>query len=121
VAQESTRFYWEATLETGVDSTIQSDIAVDKITDVYATYEASGTLQFTDRILLFSTVTIKSMIGAISNRVLEGIGVYVNELGLSFDFGNNTISVGKIGLAFDMAWDAAPWARVSHPIGRLTI
>ena len=107
-AQENTRFNWEASLEFGADSTLKSDVAVDELTDVYETFEASGALQLTDRVSLFSTVTIESMTGATSNRAFEDMGFYVNELGLSFSLGDSTVSVGKISPAFGMAWDTAP-------------
>lgn len=106
-AQE-TGFTWEGSLEVGVDSTVDSDDPDAQVSDTYLSFEAAFEVALTDRIGVFGGLTLESVTGAEDDRAFEDLGLYVNELGLRFSFGETVVSAGKISPVFAVAWDAAP-------------
>ncbi|MEH6739669.1 MAG: hypothetical protein V7695_14110 [Sulfitobacter sp.] len=106
-AQEA-RFTWEGSLEIGVDSTVDADDSSAELSDTYLTLEAAFEAALTDRISVFGELTLESVTDAEDDRAFEDLGLYLNELGLRFAFGETFVSVGKISPVFAVAWDAAP-------------
>jgi hypothetical protein len=106
-AQES-RFTWEGSLEVGVDSTVDADDSSAELSDTYLTLEAAFEAALTDRISVFGELTLESVTDAEDDRAFEDLGLYLNQLGLRFAFGETFVSVGKISPVFAVAWDAAP-------------
>ena len=106
-AQDS-RFTWEGSLEVGVDSTVDADDSSAELSDTYLTLEAAFEAALTDRISVFGELTLESVTDAEDDRAFEDLGLYLNQLGLRFAFGETFVSVGKISPVFAVAWDAAP-------------
>lgn len=101
-------FTWEGEIEIGNEQIISSDVAANEIRDTYATITATGTYTFGNGIALFSTLTAESVTDATADRSFDDIGLYVEELGLSFGIGEaTTVSIGKLHPVFGTAWDDA--------------
>lgn len=101
-------FTWEGSLEIGVDSTIASDDSSAELTDTYLVLEAAFAAALTDRISAFGELKLEAVTDAEDDRTFEDLGLYLNQLGLRFAFGETFVSVGKISPVFAAAWDAAP-------------
>jgi hypothetical protein len=108
VSAQETNFTWEGSLEVGVDSTLNADDASAELTDTYLSLEAAFEAAMTDRISAFGGLMLESVADADGDRVFEDLGLYVNELGLRFAFGETVVSAGKVSPVFAKAWDAAP-------------
>jgi hypothetical protein len=106
-AQEA-GFTWEGSLEIGVDSTVDADDPATELTDTYLTLEAAFEAALTNRVSAFGALTLESVTDPIDDRTFDDLGLYVNELGLRFAFGETMVSAGKISPVFALAWDAAP-------------
>lgn len=101
-------FTWEAEIEIGVDSTVSSDDPTAEFSDLYLSIEAAFEAAITDRITAFGGLTLESVTDPTDDRSFDDLGLYVNELGLRFGFGETLVSVGKLSPVFGMAWDDAP-------------
>lgn len=108
LAQDTARLQFEAELEIGVDSTFNSDVAANELTDTYAALNVGLEFAISETVSLFSALTLESVTGPTSSRAFEDIGGYIGEIGLSFNLGNTNLAVGKISPAFGIAWDATP-------------
>ena len=51
---------------------------------------------------------MESVTDPTASRTFDDLGLYIDELGLRFSFGETALSVGKISPVFGVAWDAAP-------------
>ena len=101
-------FSWEGEIELANESVIASDDATAEIRDTFAVITATGTYSFGNGAELFATVTAESLTDATDDRTFDDMGVYVEELGVSFGIGESTtISAGKLAPAFGTAWDDA--------------
>jgi hypothetical protein len=101
-------FSWEGEIEIGNEQVISSDIAGNEIRDTYAIITATGTYTFGSGVEIFSTLTAESITDATDDRAFEDLGLYVEELGVSFGIGEaTTISLGKLHPVFGTAWDDA--------------
>lgn len=99
-------FTWEGEIEIGNEQVVSSDNAANEIRDTYATITATGTYTFGNGVAIFSTLTAESVTDATADRSFDDIGLYVEELGLSFGIGESTtVSVGKLHPVFGSAWD----------------
>ncbi|WP_322865080.1 hypothetical protein U5922_002040 [Aquicoccus sp. G2-2] len=107
-AEEDERASYEIELEIGVDSVVKSDVAANELTNVYGTAEVTLSYALTDRVSAFGGLMLENVTGITGNRAFEDMGLYVAELGLSFDLGKAEVSIGKIHPAFGYVWDAAP-------------
>lgn len=105
---EDSPFSWEASIEIGADSTVKSDIPADELTDVYLTVEGAFDAAIGGGLSAFGAFTLESVTGPTDDRAFEDLGLYVNELGLRYSFGDATVSAGKLSPAFARAWDDAP-------------
>lgn len=101
-------FTWEGELELGVDSTFDADDPAAEITDTYLSLELAFEAALAERLSLFGGLTLESVLDAADDRTFEDIGLYFNELGLRYAFGETSVSAGKISPVFAVAWDAAP-------------
>ncbi|APE42733.1 hypothetical protein BOO69_04325 [Sulfitobacter alexandrii] len=106
-AQDSA-FTWEGSVEVGVDSTVSSDDPTAEFSDTYISIEAAFEAAITDRVTAFGGLTLESITDATDDRAFEDLGLYVDTLGLSFAFGETTLSLGKLSPVFGVAWDATP-------------
>lgn len=107
-AQDTGPFTWEGAIEIGVESTFDSDDPTAELTDAYTSIELGGEAALSENISVFGAITIESVLDPVDDRAFEDIGLYVSELGVSFDLGPATISAGKLSPAFGTAWDATP-------------
>lgn len=105
---ESAGFSYELELEMGIASVIDSDIAANEMTDTYGAANLGLEFAITETITFFSALTFESVIDPVADRTFDDMGLYVGEIGLSFAFGDNSVSLGKISPAFGIAWDATP-------------
>lgn len=101
-------FTWEGEIEIGNEQVISSDTAANEIRDTYLIVTATGSYSFRNGVALFSTLTAESVTDASDDRTFEDMGLYVEELGLSFGIGQaTTVSIGKLHPVFGTAWDDA--------------
>lgn len=107
-AQDNNRFTIETEVEIGIDSTFKSDDPTAELTDVYAVADVGVNFALTDTVSFFTALTFESVLDPTGDRTFEDMGLYVGEIGLSFNLGKTGVSVGKISPAFGIAWDAAP-------------
>lgn len=107
-AQETSRFTYEIETEIGVDSVISSDDPTAEISDTFLSTAVALGFEVTDTVSAFAGLTLESVLDPTDDRAFKDIGLYVDSIGLSFDFGSTVVSVGKFAPAFGIAWDAAP-------------
>ncbi|WP_264212837.1 porin [Leisingera thetidis] len=101
-------FSWEGEIELANESVLSSDDAAAEIRDTFAVITASGAYSFGNGAGLFATVTAESLTDATDDRTFDDMGVYIEELGVSFGIGGSTtVSVGKLHPVFGTAWDDA--------------
>ncbi|MEP1327253.1 porin [Pseudophaeobacter sp.] len=101
-------FSWEGEIEIGNEQVVSSDVAGNEIRDTYAIITATGTYTFGSGIEIFSTLTAESVTDATLDRTFDDMGIYVEELGLSFGLGQaTTVTIGKLHPVFGTAWDDA--------------
>lgn len=101
-------FTWEGEIEIGNEQVISSDVAANEIRNTYAIITATGTYTFGNGMAIFSTLTGESVTDPTVDRTFEDMGLYVEELGFSFDIGESaTLSIGKLHPVFGGAWDHA--------------
>ncbi|KIC09781.1 hypothetical protein RA19_13470 [Leisingera sp. ANG-M1] len=101
-------FSWEGEIEIANESVVSSDDATAEIRDTFAVITASGAYSFGNGVELFTTVTAESLTDAADDRNFDDMGVYIEELGVSFGIGEyTTVSVGKLHPVFGTAWDDA--------------
>lgn len=98
----------EGELEVGVEAITSAEDPDAEVRDVFLSIEVEGELELSDRITLFSSLSLESVTDAEDDRAFEDLGLYVGEIGLAFDLDPVTLSVGKISPAFGSAWDTAP-------------
>lgn len=108
LADDGSRFSYEAELEFAIDSVVSSDVATDELTDTTASLNVGLGFDITDNISLFSALTLETVTDPTDSRAFEDMGLYIGELGLAFNLGGADVAVGKISPAFGIAWDATP-------------
>lgn len=108
LADDGSRFSYEAELEFAIDSVVSSDVATDELTDTTASLNVGLGFDITDNISLFSALTLETVTDPTDSRAFEDMGLYIGELGLAFKLGGADVTVGKISPAFGIAWDATP-------------
>lgn len=108
LADEDTPWSIEAEVEVGVEAITSADDPDAEVTDTFVSIEIEAEVALSERVTLFSSLSLESVTDAEDDRAFEDLGLYVGELGLSFDFDPVTASVGKISPAFGSAWDTAP-------------
>lgn len=108
VYAQDTGFFWEGSVEIGIDSTVSSTDPTAELTDTYLTVGAAFEAALSDRIALFGGLTLESVTDPTADRAFEDLGLYVGELGLQFGFGDTVVAIGKLSPVFGVAWDAAP-------------
>lgn len=99
-------FSWELSLEIGLDEVYSSNTPGNEIRDVYATGEAAGEVAIGDNIAFFAGLTWESITGPTADRTFEDMGLYIDSIGLQFEFANATFQVGKVAPVFGNAWDS---------------
>ncbi|MCX7561317.1 porin [Sulfitobacter sp. F26204] len=102
------RFIISAELELGVEANVKADDTDSEVRDVFLSGELELAFALTERITLFSELSLESVTDAEQNRAFDDIALFVGTLGLSFDLDPVTLSIGKISPAFGSAWDTAP-------------
>lgn len=101
-------FSWEAEIEIGNDSVLSSDDPSQEIRDTFATITAYGAYTFANDVEIFATITAESVTDPTEDRTFDDMGVYIEELGVSFDIGDaTTVSLGKLSPVFGTASDDA--------------
>ncbi|MGR3760225.1 porin [Roseobacteraceae bacterium NS-SX3] len=99
-------FAWEGEIEIGNEQVVSSDDPANEIRDTYAIFTAYGRYSFGNGISVFSVLTGESMTDATADRTFDDMGLFVEELGLSFALGEAaTVSAGKLHPVFGSAWD----------------
>lgn len=105
---QNTEFSWEGEIEIGLEEVFDSDDPANELRDVYLNVELGGELAFSNGIAIFSTLKAESVEDLVEDRTFEDIGLFVEELGVSFPIGSTaTLTVGKFAPTFGVAWDAA--------------
>lgn len=107
-ASADTGFSGEVELTFGVDSVVNSNMPSDEFTDVYGLIEAAVTYDFGNGLTAFGALTVEPVTDPSGDRFLDDLGLYFDELGLSYTFGSTTVFGGKITPKFATAWDTAP-------------
>lgn len=107
-SQDTGRVQFEAELEFGVDSVINSDVAGDELTDTYASLNVGLEFALTQSVSFFTALTFESVTDPTVTRAFGDMGLYVGEIGLAFELGKFDVKVGKLNPAFGIAWDATP-------------
>lgn len=101
-------FSWEGEIEIANETVLSADDDASEISDTFAEITASGTYTFGNGVEIFTTLLAESLTDATDDRTFENMGVYIEELGVSFGIGEAaTVSVGKLAPAFGTAWDDA--------------
>lgn len=101
-------FSWEGEIEIANESALSSDDTASEIRDTFAVITASGAYAFGNGVEIFATVTAESLTDATDDRTFDDMGVYIEELGVSFGIGEaTTVSAGKLHPVFGTAWDDA--------------
>ena len=108
LAEDDSPWSIEAEVEIGVEANIASDDPDAEVSDVFLSVEVEAEFELSERITLFSELTLESVTDAEEDRAFRDLGLYVGELGLAFDLNPVTLSLGKISPAFGSAWDTAP-------------
>lgn len=99
-------FAWEGEIELGNTQVVSSDVAANEIRNTYAIITATGTYTFGSGVSIFSTLTAESVTDPTADRTFKDMGLYVEELGLSFGLGQaTTVTIGKLHPVFGTAWD----------------
>lgn len=99
-------FHWEGEIEIGTEQIFDSTDPDNEIRDTYAIISFGGSYKFGNGIEVFSVLTAESLTDPVTSRTFKDMGVYVEELGLSFPIGDSaTVSVGKVHPVFGSAWD----------------
>lgn len=101
--QESSRFTWDGEIELGYESVYDSDAAANEVNDPYLFIELNGEFAVSDSVSFFGGLTLEEMTGP-SNGVRD-LGMYFHELGMRFNAGAATFSIGKFHPQFGAAWD----------------
>ena len=108
VAEDGPGFVWEGEIEIGNDQVVSSNTPGNEIRDTYASFYLSGAYTFGSGIRIFGALTAESLTGATMDRTFDDMGVYVEELNISFPVGSAvTITAGKLHPVFGRAWDEA--------------
>ncbi|WP_417699937.1 porin [Pseudophaeobacter sp.] len=108
VALADQGFSWEGEIEIGNEQVVSSDVAGNEIRNTYAIITATGTYTFGSGVSIFSTLTAESVTDPTADRSFDDMGLYVEELGLSFGLGQaTTVTLGKLHPVFGTAWDDA--------------
>ena len=105
---DGTPFRFEAEFEVGVEAVVDADDPDAEVSDFFFSAEFEAAFALSDRISIFTALTLESVTDAEQDRAFEDIGLYVGELGLAFDLDPVTVNLGKISPAFGSAWDSAP-------------
>lgn len=98
-------FSWEAEIEIGIEETVDSDDPTAEIRDIFTNIEATGELSFANSVTIFSTLAIESLTDPVADREFDDVGLFVKELGFSFDVGPATVALGKLTPTFGVTWD----------------
>lgn len=99
-------FTWDGEIEIANDQIVRSDLAANEIRDTHAILTFGAGYDFGNGVSLFSSVVGESVTGATADRTFDDMGVYIEELGVSFALGEAaTLSVGKLHPVFGVAWD----------------
>ena len=104
----SGRWSIEAELEVGVEAIVDADDPDAEVSDVFLSAEIDAAFAISDRISIFTNLSFESVTDAEADRAFEDLGLYVGELGLSFDLEPVTLNLGKLSIPFGSAWDTAP-------------
>ncbi|MEP4194432.1 MAG: porin [Aliishimia sp.] len=104
VAQDS-GFEWEGELEIGVDTTLDSETPGNEFSDTYAIVTLEASLALGQQGFVFGTLVGESVTDATDDRAFEDFGLYIEELGVGFNFGNSTVRIGKTAPTFGRTWD----------------
>lgn len=105
MAEETFRFTWEGEIELGYQGIFDSDVAANEVDDPYLFGEFVAEYALTDTISLFGGLTIEEQNGPDSG--IRDVGMYIHELGVTFNAGQATYLIGKFGPAFGASWDEA--------------
>lgn len=107
-AMAESAFTWEGELELGVDAVVDSDAAGNEISDVYGVLEVAGELKIGDGASVFAVLLGETVEDPTDDRILEDMGFFLQELGVSFDIGSNaSVAIGKSAPVFGRTWDDA--------------
>lgn len=99
-------FEWEGEIEIANEQVMSSDVAANEIRDTYAVISLGGSYTFGNGVGIFSTLTAESLTAPTADRTFDDMGLYIEELGLSFGIGaNTTVAAGKLHPVFGSAWD----------------
>lgn len=102
-------FSWEGEIEIGVEDLYRSDDPDAELSNPYGIFSLAFGYGFANGIEVFGALTAESLDDPTpDDHVFQAMGLYVEELGLSFPVGQaTTVSVGKLHPLFGTAWDDA--------------
>ena len=107
-AEDDSRWSFEAEIEVGVEAIVDADDPDEEGTDVFLSGDVEVEFSLSERLTLFTSLTLESVTDADADRAFEDLGLYVGELGLAIDLDPVVVYLGKISPAFGTAFDSAP-------------
>lgn len=102
------RLTWGLAIEVENDWTFSSDDPDAELNDLYPTVEGELAFEVLEGTGVFAAFTFEPVQDPEGDRAFEDLGLYINELFLQGQFENVTLTAGKFGPAFALAWDVAP-------------
>lgn len=107
-AQDAPRVEWGFLAETAADWTFAADDEAAELIDVYPTLEAAAVLHATPWLSFTGHAVLEPTADPTGDRVFDDLGLYMDELFATADLDVAELSLGKLGVPFGFAWDAAP-------------
>ncbi len=107
-AQDGPRVEWGFLAETAADWTFAADDDAAELIDVYPTLEAAAVLHATPWLSFTGHAVLEPTADPTDDRVFDDLGLYMDELFATADLDVAALSLGKLGVPFGLAWDAAP-------------
>ncbi len=107
-AREGPRVEWGVLAETAADWTFDADDEAAELIDLYPTLEAAAVLQAAPWLSFTGHAVLEPAAAPTGDRVFDDLGLYMDELFATADLGVAEVSLGKLGVPFGLAWDAAP-------------
>lgn len=99
-------FTWEGEIEFGVETTLDSDVPANELTDVFANFELGAELEISSRVSAFAVIIGESVADPTDDRTFEDIGFYLEELGVSISlFDQADLTLGKFNPSFGRGSD----------------
>lgn len=99
---------WSLSVEADMDANVASTDPAAELVDVYPTIEAGLTVEAAEWLSLNAHAVLEPVADPVDDRFFEDLGLYVDELFATVHRDDMSLSAGKLGVPFGVAWDAAP-------------